>query len=283
MFLIDVCHPNEIILNRWTQIDSFSDFDDLDNHIQHPSFNTSVGLCVRVTDESTQHIVYAGIYGEHRCTAVHMGSSLMECAIQRVPDDRGYFQDLFDFWNNTLSYNSMTGILLETLSSSEIVDIYLEDCEYVRDSLSFEATTMVQIMSAIRQKVSRDELREKTRYLRQVIIQNQPRNARQGIEHQFAHSISHLSNAYMVIGSECEIDMFDDEIIHCKDCLLSCVTQHAVWSELDSERLLSNRLRSRIPFLRIALGIANRCYTSRYVLREDLSSERDFEEPMEDG
>lgn len=77
---IEICHPNEVLENRWTHVDSCEE-DEIIQHLQAPTFSWQRGTVVRVPAMTEAETLY-GIFGEHECLNVSAQSDWVKNHIQ---------------------------------------------------------------------------------------------------------------------------------------------------------------------------------------------------------
>lgn len=89
-YLLQICHPNEIIQHRWKTVDELSEVSM--DAIASPTFDWYPGMVVRITDSSIDHDLFVGIYGDTHCVDVSYNSNFLH------KNDLNYYQSLIHFW-----------------------------------------------------------------------------------------------------------------------------------------------------------------------------------------
>lgn len=74
MYLLQVCHPNDLLTDGWNTVDEINTIDL--GHIESPVFDWYSGLLVRIIDPTIEDIPFEGVYGQTHCINVSYASAI---------------------------------------------------------------------------------------------------------------------------------------------------------------------------------------------------------------
>lgn len=94
MYLIEICHPNEMLLSKWTCVDRVSQIEETMDHLQSPSFGCEETTLARITYEG--EVMSCWILSKGLCVDVSKSSITNKLLVI-------FGQDLFEYWMNLAS------------------------------------------------------------------------------------------------------------------------------------------------------------------------------------
>lgn len=104
---LEIIHPNNVVDGFWREVERPSSLEDAMDHLSSPTFEWSIGTCVRVHDGT--NILYSGIYNHTECVDVGADS---EC-VRRFQWTNGFRKgSLFERWHTC----SNATVMLESVA-----------------------------------------------------------------------------------------------------------------------------------------------------------------------
>lgn len=107
-FVIEIAHPNDVLKDEWTPVDSFDDPRELDDHIASPSFTWERTTIVRVFQDD--EIVYVGIYSDKECIRI----------------DNDGEDSIIDIWRNSTEPSNLIDAISAVVDRKFMIGVLLE-------------------------------------------------------------------------------------------------------------------------------------------------------------
>lgn len=266
MFL-QICHPNELIANRWKTVETIDHVEDIPQHIASPVFEWFKGLLIRVIDGEV--IEYSGIFSDTACHDVGPNSDVMN-NLQRRNDEEALYPSSglswFDVWNHcyhaSWMIQSIRSFVPLPIMISVLMNLIEEESDGFPDILKW--LNVVKRVSEIDVPMYRRQLGNSAGY---YYDEASLRTADPTPSEIIISSLMKQSELYFALYSICLV--MEGEKTSVKYVIDSLVNANSWtrWDPIDNDmdlsqhlvevhqRRLANRLRKLIPFYDIAVAL----------------------------
>lgn len=133
-YFLQTCHPQDFTKDAWVTVETLSRREDLEDHLQSPSFEWNHGLLVRFVDQRGL-VVHQGIFGSMECVDVGPYSAVMKSTQFGVGIMRHQYGRLsfLDAYKNCIQGGWLIIALHPFMSTKTLIRFLVDQCRIMYD------------------------------------------------------------------------------------------------------------------------------------------------------